>query len=595
MATAIFIAFYVNHRHFNTTSYKAKVIEPDGTTSDHGFMIQQSDISTIVSALQTLLRAVGDIWTGVTVWRCMFVLLKTGITLSDFQSTISLRFPTWCLPIFYGHSSIYKHFTANSKLGKLVAITLTIILTFPSRLSSPILTGSINWIPSNYTLRGTQQVKQVSNTAPGTEAWYWYRKAPHLMAPIIVDIAAATAIDIWGRNLPRSSSQVMRRYLYTTSNLTVGSQLENVTVPFFSIDSLRWLPTPEIESIQFQSKKLGSYSLDPFLTSERPWVALIPPKDWKPSQDRGFPKANVKEESGILAVLVDPSHPNVGNNSRHCQDLRSTLYFGDIPPDIGLKRRTGGTCYAFAAVGYRAGAAKCVNCRIFTTGVVESGDISTLTLQNDPMTSEALVLLPKVSQSMISGNSSVPLPYAPWPLESNITYYATEVLSRAYQSIWGALTEEFHADNVSLSTNVHIVVNDSVQAQVTFWRVWLWLGLNVMLTLSGLLWFLYGSSELGMVFDAESTALLLDPTSISGYDDHHLSMSKGHISREVGPLRLKWGVPSSPLQPRSPEMEKRWFLESVDYESRHTSPGVYERIDMQTEEDTGMGRGARSS
>ena len=234
MATAILVAFYVNHRHFSTTSRRnADVIEPDGTISVHGFMIRQTDLTTLVSSLQTLLRILGGIWTGATVWRCMFLLLKTGITLSNFQSTISWRFPTWCL-----HPSLYKHFNANSKLGTLVVVTLTIILTFPSQLSSPILTGSINWVPSNVTVRGTKQVKDISNTGPGTDAWYWYRKVPGAIAPIIVDLAGATAVNIWGPNLPPRSGRVMRRYLYTASNLTVGSRLDTVTVLFHRILSM---------------------------------------------------------------------------------------------------------------------------------------------------------------------------------------------------------------------------------------------------------------------------------------------------------------------------------------------------------------------
>jgi len=109
-----------------------------------------------------------------------------------------------------------------------------------------------------------------------------------------------------------------------------------------------------------------------------------------------------------------------------------------------------------------------------------------------------------------------------------------------------------------------------------------------MLTLSGLFWILYERSDLGMVFDAESTALLLDPTFIDRYDDRRLSMFEGSvsdISRDVGYLRLKKGVPSSSLRQRSPEMsqmDERWFLESVKHKFRDASTSSPTSIKLTT-------------
>lgn len=108
-----------------------------------------------------------------------------------------------------------------------------------------------------------------------------------------------------------------------------------IPLPFFSIESFRWLNSTEIVPIQFERKKLGSYSLDPLGTSEKPWVALIPPHDWEPSIDPTFPQAHVKEESRTLAVLVDPARlmdPNdpalsTDSNPERCRGLMSTFYF----------------------------------------------------------------------------------------------------------------------------------------------------------------------------------------------------------------------------------------------------------------------------
>jgi len=120
----------------------------------------------------------------------------------------------------------------------------------------------------------------------------------------------------------------------------------------------------------------------------------------------------------------------------------------------------------------------------------------------DPMTFEATTLMPLLSTNMGLGESSV----SP---SANITQYIMDILPRSYRAAWTALSDNL-TTNTTLTTSVTVPVPVLI-AHVQLWRVYLWVVLNLMLTLSGiLLLFVQYLCVNRLVVDTGIAVLLLD-------------------------------------------------------------------------------------
>ncbi|KAG8681903.1 hypothetical protein FRC08_015335 [Ceratobasidium sp. 394] len=123
------------------------------------------------------------------------------------------------------------------------------------------------------------------------------------------------------------------------------------------------------------------------------------------------------------------------------------------------------------------------------------------------MVTEALRLMPDVISLLSVMNTSVP------PTWGNIDDYVIAVLGRSYSGAWSALTEFVGSTSPPLASKCASVV--SMQAHITLWRVYLWLGIQLLATVAGVLFLMVQSrSENRLVGDTTLAAFHLDTTTV---------------------------------------------------------------------------------
>lgn len=164
----------------------------------------------------------------------------------------------------------------------------------------------------------------------------------------------------------------------------------------------------------------------------------------------------------------------------------------------------GAICLAFARVTYSAGVAECVNCQISSPLTVQND--TNLDLKVDAMTTEALWLMPEIIGALVLMNSSIP---SSW---GNIDDYVIDLLSRSYSGAWTALTNYLGQPTTSTSLTPRFVPSvPSLQARVNMPRVLIWLGIQLLATLCGVLFFVkQAGTKYRLIGDTTLAAFELD-------------------------------------------------------------------------------------
>ena len=525
----------VNRHNFSITSRRPEVMQADGSVTRMGYTLLQTDVTTALSFSQTIIRSIGAMWTAPMMWRCIYILLEEeGLSLTDIGWMLK-----WHLPAKL----------RGTKMTTVVVIAIIILFSIPSNLSSPILTGSITWRPVEYHVSGLIPVEGIAVATDGMN-WDFYTKYTSALSTPILQQGAAFADMSWGRdNNSAIAASSMKRVLPSTQNVPIGSILDNVTVPYFIVDEFTWTPDQSAPAA-FTAAILNSTNpttFNPFLDAEGPYVALLPDgKKFGPSlaDDAPFPNPTIVSKTTSLMVLVDRIFNST--NTTACSHT-GTLYFGDVPPELTLypyfqaatppDNPSVTNCQTYANITYRAGVATCTEC-IFSDQTVVEFFYDNDTLPDplpDAMTELALTLTPMLGKFMLLGNMTLVSPY------NNINNFVTQVVSRSYQMAWTALTNKFQSPSTSVSSSVEIVIQLS-EAEVAVWRVYVWLVLNLLLTLTGPLFFFVQGMDRATVIDSQIAVLLLNPEGVlDGLDRDlgNLSMLTDEDSKAVGRLGLE--------------------------------------------------------
>lgn len=132
---------YVNNHLFNIHHRRARYAEVDGTqtTLPHATPLQ-TDVTTVLSIILSIIRSLGGAWFASVCWRCAFILLeKDGMRLKDFNNMVARSFPFTF--VFYSRG---KNGYASIK----IYVVIVVVLTLPAQYAAPILSGSITWVPA---------------------------------------------------------------------------------------------------------------------------------------------------------------------------------------------------------------------------------------------------------------------------------------------------------------------------------------------------------------------------------------------------------------------------------------------------------------
>ncbi|KDN37873.1 hypothetical protein RSAG8_09847, partial [Rhizoctonia solani AG-8 WAC10335] len=212
--------------------------------------VLQSDITTILSIALVLLRWVATIWTVPLCWRVIFLLAgRNGLRRRDIRWVTSYG----VLP----PATYFRH-SHNLLLG------LVLIFTLAPYPASPLVTGSISWVPSSSTLE-LLSIGALSCVSPGHGFYIMGPSEPSPRLESGAGVQGPTFSTNLVINLNTAWSQeveggVFKRVLPSAAQLSINSTVENVLVPFFVVNKIEWFPKAAVEDNIFQAIESSVYS-----------------------------------------------------------------------------------------------------------------------------------------------------------------------------------------------------------------------------------------------------------------------------------------------------------------------------------------------
>lgn len=483
IAITILVTCYVNGRHFNLTDRKPWVPLTNGARIQLSrYEPLQSDVTTLLSSTLVVLRLVAAAWASSLSWRSAFFLMeRPGLKRRDLDWMISFGFFT--PPAYLRDVRIFN-------------VGVILLATLSAQAVSPLLTGSIAWLPSNRLARpqsdATVTFRRVENSS--TSNWESYIDFPRTRETV-VRVGAGYVSLAWGRSVEKD---VMKRTIQATAGLNINSTVANATLPYFSVTSLEWIPdplntlTPDQLNITRIHSILSAYGA--FTPLQRAVGAFIPDAPWNGATS--LPSPSIVSETRTLVMQTNRIPMN-----KTCSDYDSPQ-FGRSLPTMGFLLHGGQWCHAFARVTFTAGASACTNCRISSTSTIQND--TSLLVQEDRMTTEALRLMADLSVVLVQMNSSIP------DTMNNINDYVIGLLTRSYSGIWNGLTDIVGSP---AAISPYTPSLPSLQARVDLTRVYVWLSMQLLVTLCGAYFlFMQTTSQYRLVGSTTLAAFELDAT-----------------------------------------------------------------------------------
>lgn len=172
-------------------------------------------------------------------------------------------------------------------------------------------------------------------------------------------------------------------------------------------------------------------------------------------------------------------------------------------------------CYVVASLKISAGMFHSHNSSIVGRNVVKDSTTDIAALMPDQLLPDAFFALPDVMHTISLMNSS-----SVNQMGRQEAYVKT-ILTQSYFGIWTSMAEYFRSNERSGAVTHAAIPTPVVRAQVTVWRMWLWLGLNLLVTISGtILYILQICCGTKPTSDTVLTALMLDPSRILERDNY---------------------------------------------------------------------------
>jgi hypothetical protein len=496
--------------------------------------LHQSDVTTLVSVFVMGIRLIVGSWSVLSTWRCALILLeKCGLTLRDLSSIISFKvIITRVKP-----PSNYREARWTYCLCAFICMLL-----FPVQYCSPIATGSISWIPRS--VPGNNQIQMNEAMVAGLGWGYdWYTMYPQNRYLVLLRAAALGSLIGSGNNTDVDSLPRTSRIIMPLEGQPINTTLSNVTLPYFNVTNLSWIQDPndfppDIEdSIKnmWQMNVTRTQNLtDPvpgnvFLIDKVPWT----PSDTLVGSHSALPIPEAfYDEQQLVALLVNRLG-SIGvpcpNSSQQFGNYSQLLAFVSIP-HYGVNTTD---CYAIGKVQYTAGVVQSEISSIVAGSIVQDSTI--LPVLQDQLVPEVFAAMPEVMHTIAT------MSFSSASLLINMDFYVRRILVQAYCGSWSSMSDYFAPEvPVRASTNMILPVN-VVEAHVEAWRIWLWLGLNCLMPISGIvLWVVQRCSLNKPTSDPVLTAIMMDASRLLEKDTSGLcnavTLSKLETSPANGAL-----------------------------------------------------------
>ncbi|CUA72819.1 Transcription-associated protein 1 [Rhizoctonia solani] len=480
MGVALLTLTYVDGRHFNLTERSPDVNTTDGPLVTP-FLLTQSDTVTIISSIIAVLKYALTAWAASLCWNvALFLMERRGLARRDFEALV--------------HSGLLAP-GAYSKSWSTPLIAILLLANLAANLSSPILTGSITWVPSNRLVQGLSiRPSQFEDAVDGTlsqlvSTYYdnYFIREGYVMRGV------GLASLGWERD---SDKGVVKRVSTTIGGLSVNSTIENITLPYFQVHSIRWIENQDDILVINGNKTMAQVLYNQF--------------EMAPSTVSGFPPG--------YAILV----PNVTANwssdpleSRVIHDTRLLiLYYAynsvsmtrDLPSGA-YTLLSNNHKYAFAWVTFSAGVGRCneYNCVLSTPTAIRNN--TPIEVEPHQLTFQALSMAPVIGVYLVNQNTSVPYMW------DSLNEYVEGVLVRSYTGAWCNLNAGMWT---STTSSRYVPSVPSLLAFVDHKRVYAWLGIQLLVTLLSVPFLLIQSclSRYPFASDPALTAFYLDTTAI---------------------------------------------------------------------------------
>ncbi|EUC61172.1 transmembrane protein, putative [Rhizoctonia solani AG-3 Rhs1AP] len=482
VGVAIFVLIYIEGHHFNLTE-RSPIVNVLGGTRVAPFLPMQSDIVTLLSGMIAILKCTLGAWIASLCWNIALLLMeRRGLAHRDLQTLLQ-----------YGvlAPGAYSRDWSTWLIGSLLLAGLV------ANLSSPALTGSISWAPSNRLVHGLSiDPVPVYSVEDGslTELSPYYVENYGVRESAALNIAGSIG---WGRDTEKS---VLKRYMRTVEGLAINSTLENATLPYFQVHSIHWIERREEIPFMRDGALPGSVMRRTF--------------DYTPTTFPGFmPGDMVLIPNTTTNWSSDPLESTIVHDTRllllyyaYDQDNETYSITRGLPSNA-YELHTDGYYTAYAWVTFTAGVGKCKahSCIVSSPQAIRNN--TPIELEPHQLTFQALSMALVMSINLSTQNNSLP---SSW---DNIDDYIEAVLVRSYSGAWGLLTGILQTAVLNAS---YVPSVPSLLATVDLRRVYIWLGTQLVVTALSALFLITRSrvSKYPLLGDTCLAAFYLDTTAV---------------------------------------------------------------------------------
>jgi hypothetical protein len=486
VAIALGIALAVN-------GYKA-LDDRSAAYVDGKLILRVGDVTTLISAALVIVKLLVSSWTTLIVWACGHHLLynarpskingdkSEAAKAKDVSFMMRWKLPSWIKPPFSKPSTPHEW---------VISVAL-LIGTFQAFIS-PVLTGAVNWTSTSVPVDTSVRVAAVDPQA-NFGSWYWYNydyNPTGLSRRQYLRTAAGYASMVWSdvSTVSKSGISLMGngcRHVVTNSE-AVGpnSTLLNAVMPCIKINNIKWHNASDVVSRSQWVYVADSSSLSIVGDSPSnyyiPGVTVVfdPNSFWNDSQ-KTSQKPTPTMYSGVRTVGMMVSR--VKRQTPACSHLDPTI-FGSVDSlgryFLDWGDSTDVNCYLIGMINFTAGVTMSEESTYLSSRVVEDQTpLDRVVFNENPWVQESLWLLPDLMTMIAIMNSTL------LPTYDNIDGYVEALLRQAYLAAWDTYHDSFDDDQKNLEYTAIPSVSRQV-ADVTFWRVFLWMAVSLLTTLSG--------------------------------------------------------------------------------------------------------------
>ncbi|RPB19918.1 hypothetical protein L211DRAFT_895626 [Terfezia boudieri ATCC MYA-4762] len=483
--------------------------------------LRVSDVTTLVSSALMVTRTVSQSFMMGVAWRCAMVLLQhDGLNLGQLNRMVSYRVPTaW-----------------TGKYAWLIALVL--ILLLPSRVVSPLLSGSIDWVAEDAYVMGNEasQILGGFGLRLYTESDWWWVKNDQGSRVGAVYTALGYAAQAFFDGQSNGSDWGRHRYI-AWDDAALNTIVEDVPMPYIDIHSISW-------DNQFETWTDDIFR-EPYRTfyTSLSFFNTVGISIFFKEKDAQFPAseqpARVITDAWKFAVLVGRGSDQ---QKQDCLSIATSRWDGLSESHMTLKHISGAdNCWAQATVNFTIGI------RYFERGIYVGNRIVEAlpdSINNSPhmvgdtwaeyalyLVSDMLSSLPVVKRGNIVDHNR------------NLTQYAEGLIRQSYLSM-RAVLYPYRPPTANLKSQRPI---SYLTAQVDQMRVWIWLALNLLLPLSAVIMLAVESAVeksgrgRNSLVDTVLAPLLTDVRDILVEDERgisNMSYLTNEDTKSIGKLRL---------------------------------------------------------